>query len=79
MKILLVGLGGMGVCHYMNDLHIEDAQVVAVVGRTDSDRERAAQWQLPIYETVTAACAAHEIDLVDVCTPTYLQIGRAHV
>lgn len=72
MKILLAGLGGMGVCHYMNDLHIEDANVVAVVGCTDSDRARAAEWQLPIYDTVTAACAAQEIDLVDVCTPTYL-------
>lgn len=72
MNILLVGLGGMGTCHYMNDLHIETANVTALVGCTDSDRARAAEWKLPIYATITEACGAHEIDLVDVCTPTYL-------
>lgn len=72
MKILLVGLGGMGVCHYMNDQHIDNAQVVAVVGCTDSDRDRANEWSLPIYPNIAQACAAHEIDLVDICTPTFL-------
>lgn len=72
MNILLVGLGGMGVCHYMNDLHIPNANVAAVVGCTDSDRARAAEWQLPIYDTITQACVQHAIDVVDVCTPTFL-------
>lgn len=33
MRIALVGLGGMGGTHYLNYLHIPDAQVVAAVGQ----------------------------------------------
>jgi len=72
MNILLVGLGGMGTCHYMNYQHIEDANVVACVGSTESDREKAAQWGLPIYAVIADACEQHAIDVIDVCTPTHL-------
>jgi len=72
MNILLVGLGGMGVCHYRNYQQIEDANVVAVVGKTQSDKETAAQWNLPIYESIAQACAHEAVDVVDICTPTYL-------
>ena len=72
MNILLVGLGGMGMCHYRNYLEIEGARVAAVVGKTSGDRETAAQWNLPLYESIAQACAQEEIDVVDVCTPTYL-------
>ncbi len=72
MKILLVGLGGMGACHYKNYQHIPGGEVVACVGRTDSDRAAAKAWNLPIYENITEACVKEDIDLVDVCAPTYL-------
>jgi len=72
MNILLVGLSGMGTCHYMNYQHIADANVIACVGRTDSDKAAAAKWNLPIYETIAEACQSEAIDLVDVCAPTYL-------
>ena len=49
MRIALVGLGGMGTTHYLNYLHIADAQVVAAVGKSEQDRARAAQWGLPLY------------------------------
>ncbi|MBQ7785571.1 MAG: Gfo/Idh/MocA family oxidoreductase [Clostridia bacterium] len=72
MNILLVGLGGMGVCHYRNYQQIEEANVIAVVGKTQSDKETAAQWNLPVYESIAQACAQETVDIVDVCTPTYL-------
>ena len=72
MNILLVGLGGMGVCHYMNYQQIEGAQVVACVGKAQSDHERAGQWGVPIYESIVDACKAHDVDVIDVCTPTHL-------
>lgn len=72
MNILLVGLGGMGTCHYMNYQHIEDAKVAACVGKSDSDRAAAGAWGLPIYESIAEACAAEAIDVIDVCAPTYL-------
>lgn len=72
MNILLVGLGGMGTCHYMNYQHIEDAKVAACVGKSDSDRAAADAWGLPIYASIAQACAAEAIDVIDVCAPTYL-------
>lgn len=72
MNILLVGLGGMGTAHYMNYLHIPGAKVAAAVGKSASDRKAAQQWGLPLYDSVREACEREEIDLVDVCTPTYL-------
>lgn len=72
MNILLVGLGGMGTCHYKNYCEIEGAQVVACVGRTENDKAAAENWNLPIYESIVEACAAHDVDVIDVCAPTYL-------
>lgn len=72
MNILLVGLGGMGTCHYRNYQEIAGAKVAAVVGCTDSDKKAAKAWGVPLYGTITAACSCEAIDLVDVCTPTYL-------
>lgn len=72
MRIALVGAGGMGTCHYMNYQHIEHAQVVAIVGRGEGDRQHAEQWGLPLYESVTEANQREQIDLFDVCVPTYL-------
>ena len=72
MNILLVGLGDMGTCHYKNYCEIEGARVVACVGRTQSDQASAAKWGLPIYDSIAEACAAHEIDVIDICAPTYL-------
>lgn len=72
MRIALVGLGGMGTTHYLNYLHIPDAQVVAAVGQSEQDRARAAQWGLPLYATLTELCAAEQADLADICAPTFL-------
>ena len=52
MRIALVGLGGMGTTHYLNYLHIADAQVVAAVGKSEQDRARAAQWGLHLRNPI---------------------------
>ncbi len=72
MNILLVGLGGMGACHYLNYRQIEGAHVAACVGRTDADREKARAWNLPVYESIAQACEREAIDVIDICAPTYL-------
>ena len=72
MNIAIIGVGGMGTVHYHNYRHIPGARVAAVVGRTDADRARAAEWGVPIFDTLTALCAAVPIDLADICTPTFL-------
>lgn len=77
MRIALVGLGGMGSTHYLNYLHIPDAQVVAAVGQGEKDRARAAEWGLPLYATLTELCASEQVELADICVPTYLHKALA--
>ena len=72
MRIALAGLGGMGSTHYLNYLHIPDAQVVAAVGQGEKDRARAAGWGLPLYPTLTELCAVERVELADICAPTFL-------
>lgn len=72
MNIGLVGLGGMGTAHYHNYAHVQNARVSAAVGKTETDKARAAEWKLPLYETITQMCANEPIDLVDICVPTFL-------
>ncbi len=72
VKVGLAGLGGMGKVHYANFAKIEDAEVTAVCGTSGRARKTAAEWGLPCYETITQMLRSEEIDLVDICTPTYL-------
>ncbi|MEG0902165.1 MAG: Gfo/Idh/MocA family oxidoreductase, partial [Clostridia bacterium] len=72
MRIALVGLGGMGTVHHTNYQYIEEAQVVVLVGRGEADERRAKEWKLPLYATITEALAHVDVDLVDICAPTFL-------
>lgn len=77
LKIGIVGAGGMGTVHHSNYEYIDDCKVVAVVGRSQKDKENAAQWNLPLYDTITEMVEKEEVDVVDICTPTFLH--KAHV
>lgn len=72
LKIAIVGLGGMGTVHKSNYAHIEDVEVVATVGLSDTDKEKAKDWGLPIYESIAALVEAVDVDVIDICTPTFL-------
>ncbi|NLW15164.1 MAG: Gfo/Idh/MocA family oxidoreductase [Erysipelothrix sp.] len=72
LKVGIVGLGGMGTVHYMNYKHIPQVKVVACVGTTDADKEKAKQWDLPIFDSIEAMGKEVDLDIVDICTPTFL-------
>ena len=76
-KIAIVGVGGMGTVHYNNYAQIEKAEVRAVVGPSEADREKAAKWGVKIYSDIKELLASEEIDLVDICTPTFLHVEHA--
>ena len=76
-KIAIVGVGGMGTVHFNNYAQIEKAEVRAVVGPSESDREKAAEWGVEIYPDIKELLAAEEIDLIDICTPTFLHFEHA--
>lgn len=71
LKIGLVGTGGMGQVHYANWKAVEGAEVTAVCGTSEGAKAAAEQWGIPCYGTI-AEMAASGINVVDICTPTYL-------
>ena len=71
LKIGLVGVGGMGAVHYANFAEIENCRVAAVVGSSQRVKDTAAKWGVPAYASITEMVADCDIDIVDICTPTY--------
>lgn len=76
-KIAIVGLGGMGTVHYNNYAQIEKAAVKAVVGPSAADRKKAAAWGVKIYPNIDKLLQQEEIDIVDICTPSFLHFEQA--
>lgn len=77
VRVGLVGLGGMGTVHHSNYQHISDAQVVAATGNSEKDKENAKEWGLILYKTVEEMIEGENLDVVDICTPTFLH--KEHV
>lgn len=72
VRIGIVGAGGMGTVHHSNYAHVDGCQVVAVVGKSEQEQERAKEWGLPLYDSISEMVENESIDLVDICTPTFL-------
>ena len=72
IRIGLAGAGGMGTVHYMSYRHIGGAGVTAVAGASEQDEAKAREWGLPFYSSIPDMLKAEKIDIVDICTPTYL-------
>lgn len=77
IKIGIVGAGGMGTVHYHNYQYIDACQVSAVVGASERDRENAEKWGIPLYASISEMLKAEDIDVVDICTPTFLHKTHA--
>ena len=66
----------MGAVHYANYRELKNCRVAALVGVSEKDREHAAQWQLPLYDSIAHMLEAQpEIGVVDITTPTFLHYG----
>ena len=72
MNIGLVGVGGMGSVHYANYKEIEGCRVAAVCGSSRRAKETAEKWGIPCYPGIREMVENCDIDIVDICTPTYL-------
>lgn len=72
MNIGLVGVGGMGSVHYANYKEIEGCRVAAVCGSSKRAKETAEKWGIPCYPGIREMVENCDIDIVDICTPTYL-------
>lgn len=77
IRVLIIGLGGMGKVHHMNYQLIDDVEVVGLVGNSESHQQFAKESNLPLFDSISGAAIEIDFDVVDVCTPTYLH--REHV
>lgn len=77
IKVGLVGTGGMAKVHYANFKEVNGAEVVAVVGKSERAKAQANDWGIPCFATITEMINATDIDLVDICTPTYMHYEMA--
>ena len=73
IKVGLVGIGGMGKVHFNAYKNIEDAKVVAVADvRCEMAKEKVEDDSINIYSSIEEMLASEELDMVDICTPSYL-------
>ena len=70
IRVALVGIGGMGRCHFNCYKNVENAELVAVCDvRTERAREIAGS-DMPIYADLDEMLAKEQFDMLDICTPS---------
>ena len=78
MKIALIGIGGMGGCHYFNYKSIPEAEIIAVADvRTEMAKEKVAGTATKVYATMEELLANEKPEMIDICTPSYLHADLA--
>lgn len=77
VRVGLVGIGGMGYNHYCCHKKLETSDVVAVCDvRTDMAKEKTGG-AVKIYSDLNEMIENERLDMVDICTPTYLHAEMA--
>lgn len=77
LRVGLIGIGGMGFCHYNCYKKIDSAQLVAVCDvRTEMAREKTGG-DVKIYADFEEMARVERLDMVDICTPSYLHADIA--
>lgn len=73
IKVALVGIGGMGGCHFGCYKNIKNAEFIAVCDvRTDMAKEKVNNENIHIYSNLDEMLANENPDMVDICTPSYM-------
>ncbi len=71
LNVGIVGFGGMGILHLNNYKLIENVNVVSVCDKSKKGIQRASEYGLRVYDNLSDMMANEDIDVIDVCTPTY--------
>ncbi len=77
LKIAVAGAGGMGSVHIRNYAHIEGCKVIAVCDPTEAGAAIGKEIGASVYADINEMLAQADVDVVDVCTPTFLH--KEHV
>lgn len=77
MRIGIIGAGGMGTVHFNNYAHIAGCEVVALCDPSPQAQKLAQGMDVRVYADPGEMLAQEQLDVVDVCTPTFLH--KQHV
>jgi len=77
LRIGLVGAGGMGKVHIANYAHIDGCRIAALCDASPASAQTAAELGVPHYADLAEMLDREPLDVVDVCTPTFLH--KTHV
>lgn len=78
VRVGLIGIGGMGGCHFFNYDEIKNAEVVAVCDvREDVAIEKVGDRDIAIYTDYNKMIKNEELDMIDICTPSFLHADMA--
>lgn len=67
----------MGTVHISNYEHLKNARVAAICDRAPEAEEKAEKLGVPLYNDLEEMLQKEDLDVVDVCTPTFLH--KEHV
>lgn len=79
VKVVVIGAGGMAKVHLSNYEYIDNAEVIALVGSTDSDRAVAESKNLKFYDNLMNLLEIEDFDIVDITTPTFTHYEIAKI
>lgn len=73
LKVALIGIGGMGGCHFNCYKNIENAEITAVCDvREDMAKEKVGDDKIRIYTDYDELLKKEDVDVIDICTPSYM-------
>lgn len=73
INVALIGIGGMGGCHFECYKNIKNAKVAAVCDvRAEMAKEKVNDDNIRIYESYDELLLNEQPDYVDICTPSYM-------
>ena len=78
VRVGLIGIGGMGGCHFYNYEKIPNAELVAVCDvREEVAKEKVGDRNVKIYTDYTKMIKNEKLDMIDICTPSFLHADMA--
>ena len=72
MKVGLIGLGGMGFCHFNCYKKMADVEIAVCDIRVDMAREKINDESIPVYASFEEMIEKENPDFIDVCSPSYM-------
>lgn len=77
-RVGLVGIGGMGFVHYNAYKTLDNAKIVAVADpRVEMAKEKIGEDDVRVYASMEEMLRSEELDMVDICTPSYMHADMA--